>query len=206
VTHVYAFTENRRGLPAVEGLDGAPLEARTFGGIETIVSRRRRESTAETLQTDALAHGGVVEALVDLADAVLPVRFGERPRADDELEHAIRERADELRDALDRVRGCVEVGLRLAAPASTNGRRPTSGTDYIRELHATEAPAAALRAELRALARDARVTPTGAVYLVPRAELGRVREAVKRFVRAHPAHSVVCTGPWAPYSFGVEGT
>jgi hypothetical protein len=206
VIHVYAFTENRRALPTVEGLDGAPLEARTIGGIETVMSRRRRGTTTETLQVDALAHGGVVEALVDLADAVLPVRFGDAPQEEDELERAVRERAGELRRALDRVRGCVEVGLRLTTPASTNGRRAASGTEYIRKLQATDAFGAARRAELRTFARDARATPTGAAYLVPRAELGHVREAVERFVRAQPTYAVLCTGPWAPYSFAVEGS
>jgi hypothetical protein len=43
--------------------------------------------------------------------------------------------------------------------------------------------------------------PGDTAYLVERSEVGALRETVDRFAATHPDVSVVCTGPWAPYSF-----
>jgi hypothetical protein len=68
-----------------------------------------------------------------------------------------------------------------------------------------------LERQLRHFARDHVVTGElahGAVsesaYLVPRASVAAVRGLVDRFAAEHPEATVVCTGPWAPYSFAEE--
>ena len=46
-----------------------------------------------------------------------------------------------------------------------------------------------------------------AAYLVRSSRLRDLRAAVDMFADAHPELTVVCTGPWAPFSFtGGEGT
>jgi hypothetical protein len=42
-----------------------------------------------------------------------------------------------------------------------------------------------------------------AAYLVARADVAAFREAVARLEHA-PGVTVVCTGPWPPYSFATE--
>jgi len=43
----------------------------------------------------------------------LPLRFGARLAAPEDLEHTLREKRDEYLRLLDRVKGCVEIGLRI---------------------------------------------------------------------------------------------
>ena len=194
--HAYAFTAGLVSLPALDGLDGEPLEVRTIDGLEAVVSCRRAESSRRGLRAEALVHGTVVEALVDRAAAVLPVRFGETAPDDDSFARAVRARAEGLRRSLDRVRGCVEVGVRIA---SLEQPVALTGTDYLRARRA--ATGGELHDQLRLLARDSRSSAGGSAYLVPRESLPAVQERARRFALAHPELTVVCTGPWAPYNF-----
>jgi hypothetical protein len=38
-------------------------------------------------------------------------------------------------------------------------------------------------------------------YLVRRGDVGEFARTVDRYAAAHPELTVLCTGPWAPYSF-----
>ena len=197
--HLYAFATDLSGLPAVDGLDGEPLQVRAFDELAAVVSVRRRETTAACLREDAVVHGTVVESLVPLATAVLPVRFGEVSADDDELERAVRERCTDLRRSLARVRGCVEIGVRVAdVPAP----RAETGTDYLRSRQAGGGEQ--LHAELRPVARATRRRAGAAAYLVARPDVPEIERRVHAFTAAHPEVGVVCTGPWAPYSFATE--
>ena len=209
--HVYAFVDDLRRLPELDGVDGAPLERRQLDGFDAVLSRRSRLTTEASLRRDALAHGGVVEALVDLAACVLPVRFGEEPDDDRELARTVAERSSELRRSRDRVRGCVEVGLRVSGTES-RGRPVASGAAYMHALRSVELERrrtiGGLHAELSGLARETRVEPSiaagsgfAAAYLVERDELAAMRDRTAAFAAANPQLSVLATGPWAPYSF-----
>jgi hypothetical protein len=215
VIHVYAFADELRALPELHGVDGAPLERRQIVGFDAVVSRRTRTSDESSLRMDALAHGGVVEALVDLAAAVLPVRFGEGAGDDHALGRALAERSTELRRALDRVRGCVEVGLRIAGDDPARPRFAANGVAYMQALREAEEERrrtiGALHEGLALVARELRVdapVPAGlrfsAAYLVERGALAAVRDRTERFASRNPQLSVLCTGPWAPYSFVEE--
>lgn len=210
--HVYAFADELRALPELEGVDGAELERREIDGFEAVLSRRTRRTDDSSLQTDALAHGVVVEALVDLAAAVLPVRFGEGAADDSELAEAVGGHLPELRHALDRVRGCIEIGLRVSGGEPATAAPARDGAAYMRALRAAEEhrrrTIGALHDELAQVARETRIeapTPAGlrfaAAYLVERAVVPAPRERATRFAAANPQLSVLCTGPWAPYSF-----
>jgi hypothetical protein len=207
VIHLYAFARGLRALPVLPGVRGGRLSQRAFGYVTAVVGSVDRP--CETRE-DALRHGLVVEALVDCADAVLPVRLG--PPLDDEqaLEDTVRPRLPALADRLARVAGCVEIGVRMAcerdeAPPSGDG------AGYLRARLAAwtreNAAAAGLHRALEGRARDCVVT-SGALgarrdagYLVPRGEVDGFAAEVERYVAAHPELTVVCTGPWAPYSF-----
>ena len=181
--HLYAFV---RGLRQVQpGLDAWP-----FGSLGAVTGAE---------EADPLQHGLVVERLLDQADAVLPVRFGERFATEDDLAAAIAPRLEALERQLDHVAGCVEVGVRIiprreAAPAD-------DGVAYMRARLREQLSTDELHRALAAEARDSVQTNRDVGYLIARADIGAFSLAVERLLEAHPALDVLCTGPWAPYSF-----
>lgn len=187
--HVYGLVEELRELPPVPGVDGAPLERRRVEGLELVVSDG---ATTEVTQAAVLRHAEVVEGLMSRSEAVLPAQFGQPFGDDAELEAAIRPKARELERGLERVRGCVEFGLRVA------GQKPSaaSGTEYMRARLAQQ------RA-VEPLERLSRVVSANA-YLVPAEKVEQFQDAVGRLQAEHPELTIVCTGPWPPYSFGAE--
>jgi hypothetical protein len=54
---------------------------------------------------------------------------------------------------------------------------------------------------LAAQARDSVRSSRDAGYLVARADVPDFSRAVERLLESRPALDVLCTGPWAPYSF-----
>ena len=193
--HVYGVVDELRELPQLSGVGGAPLERRRVSGLELVVSDR---AVAEVTQDAVLDHAAVVEELMCRCGAVLPAQFGPPFGDEDDLTTAIRGRAEALARGLDRVRGCVEFGLRVAGPE----RAPAagSGAAYMRALLAQERAVAKVHEPLAALSR---ATTPGA-YLIPKENVAAFREAVERLAAEHPQLTIVCTGPWPPYSFGAE--
>jgi FAD/FMN-containing dehydrogenase len=189
VIHVYGIVDELQELPPVPGVDGAPLERRRVDGLELVVSD---SADTEVTQAAVLRHAEVVEGLMSRSRAVLPAQFG-RPFGDEaELEAAIRPKTQELERGLDRVRGCVEFGLRVA------GESPdaTSGTEYMRARLDQQRAVEPLEHVSRAVSANA--------YLVPADKIDEFQEAVRRLQAEHAELTIVCTGPWPPYSFGAE--
>jgi Gas vesicle synthesis protein GvpL/GvpF len=141
------------------------------------------------LTEDALwRHEELVEELMRERD-LLPVRYGTRLADEDEALRAVAERAQELRAALERVRGAVELSLRVRSA------RPGADPEP-------------LRAPLRALAREeCERRPDGegellrCAYLVDRERIDEFSATVGRLQQAHPELALLLTGPWPPYSF-----
>ena len=193
--HVYGVVEELQELPPVAGVDGAPLERRRVDDLELVVSDG--EGAAVTQQA-VLRHAEVVEGLMSRSAAVLPAQFGRPFDDEEELAAAIRTKARELERGLERVRGCVEFGLRVAAPGDPPAAR--SGTEYMRTRLLQEQALAGLHEPLSRLSRAAR---RGA-YLVSTENVEAFKEAVRRVQGENPELTIVCTGPWPPYSFGAE--
>ena len=196
--HVYAFTPAGVRVEGIEGDGGVPVDVCTVDDVAAIVSAAQGNGSEAT--TDALlAHGHVVEALRDRSDAVLPVRFGERITRE-ELRRAIAEQLPAWRTRLQHVRGCVEFGVRMLPPPVLVVA--TTGTDYMRLRQAAFEQTDALLSELSRRARASVVARDhAAAYLVPVEERPAFERAVADFTAAHPDLTVVCTSPWAPYSF-----
>jgi GTP cyclohydrolase II len=184
VIHLYAFV---RGLSRVE----AGLELRPYGSFAVVTGQD---------EADPLRHGLVVERLLDEAEAVLPVRFGERFETEDELAAAIVPRVEALERQLDHVAGCVEVGVRIV-PRSEEPADGDDGAAYMRARLREQLAADEVHRALAEKARDSVLTNRDAGYLVARADVGAFSAAVEHLLQAHPALDVLCTGPWAPYSF-----
>ena len=211
--HVYGVVDELEALPPLPGIEDAPLERRRIGELELVVSVARTPASAEVSREAVLRHAEVVEELASRSRAVLPAQFGRSFADDEELASAVRTQADELARGLSRVRGCVEFGLRAFRSEEVAGgaEDATSGAEYMRTRLAQVRRQDRLVAELHEpLARLARATvltrgPASgeikAAYLVPEDDVSAFREAVARLETNSPELTVVCTGPWPPYSF-----
>jgi hypothetical protein len=211
VIHVYGVVEGLAELPAVAGLEEAPLERRRVDGLELVLSRSQTPPSAEISRDSVLRHAEVVEELMTCSAAVLPAQLGGAFRDEDELMAAVRAQAPQLERGLERVRGCVEFGLR-AIPSERGGVLDApSGTDYMRarleEVRRGDRLVAQLHEPLALLAREVTLRQHGselsAAYLVARQDAAAFQRAVARLERS-PEATVVCTGPWPPYSFAAE--
>lgn len=210
--YVYAITDPLDLRESPSGIEDAPLELAQRGGLAGVFSVHDRlevKSDPELLW----AHERVVDHLMELG-GVLPLRFGTVLRDAGELEAVLGEEGPRYRLLLSRVRGCVELAVRVGmAPAQ--GQAGSGGADYMRERLAArrreEDAAGRVLAPLRQLARATAPRPpqaaaamVGESYLVPRGAMEPFAAEVKALQERNPTLAISCTGPWGPYSF-VDG-
>jgi gas vesicle protein GvpL/GvpF len=211
VIHVYGVVDGLAELPSVTGLEEAPLERRRVDGLELVLSRSQTPPAAEISRDSVLRHAEVVEELMSRSAAVLPAQLGRAFRDEDELTAAVREQAPQLERGLERVRGCVEFGLRAIPPETESEVKAASGTGYMRarleEVQRGDRLVERLHEPLARLARGVTLRQHGgelrAAYLVAREDVVAFQHAIARVERS-PEVTVVCTGPWPPYSFAAE--
>jgi hypothetical protein len=139
--------------------------------------------------------------------AILPVQLGRAFRDEAHLASAIEEQAGQLERSLEQVRGCVEFGLRMTTePAEPP--EADSGAGYMRaRLEQVRLQDDLVERLHEPLARLARATTlqrhaggVTAAYLVARDDVAAF-EAAAAMLERSPDATVVCTGPWPPYSF-----
>lgn len=205
--HVYGVVDGLEGLPEVAGIDEAPLERRRVAGLELVLSNGATPPSGEVSREAVLRHAQVVEALMGRSAAILPAQLGHAFRDEDQLATAIEEQADQLEHGLERVRGCVEFGLRATTrpanvPEADTGARYMHARleqvrlqdDLVDRLHEPLAQLA------RATTLQRRTGGVTAAYLVSRDDAVAFEATAARLERT-PGVTVVCTGPWPPYSF-----
>jgi Gas vesicle synthesis protein GvpL/GvpF len=222
VLYLYAITQSPDS-PDGTGLRGAPLRAIGENGVFAVASEH--EDLEIEAGADLWAHEEVVERLMDRA-TVLPVRLGTLLADESEVREALRRRHRELAEGLERVRGAVELGVRAllddgderepaaAAAPSHRGRADAAGpgTAYLLARLAShrriDEAAERIHRPLASLARastrrrDARRAGLLNVsYLVDGARVEPFRARVEQLAEEMPDASIVCTGPWPPYSF-----
>lgn len=171
------------------------------------------------------AHDSVVRTALRSATP-LPVRFGTVYASEAALRASLRERESELRAALEKVNGRVEMGLRVEwkasepAPSSTGAEGPVaSGRGYLERRRAEIEVQAALLERASAVldAVEARVASEGipavrtvlpapgvaglVAHLVHRHGVGEYRRRVEEVQAELTDVRLRVTGPWAPYSF-----
>lgn len=207
---VYGIVAAGEVDPWGRGLGNQPMRGVTEGPLEAIVSdhaNRPPESTAAALR----AYESAVRRLMDRG-AILPAQFGSVVADADAVKAFLRGRRDDLLARLERVRGAVEIGLRVNwRGGAVLARRPPADGSYVRrrlELRQSARRVAQELDPLTTLARSSRRTlaprpdlPVLDAYLVDR---GRVREFVTMVEQLdHRLEDVEleCTGPWPPYSF-----
>jgi hypothetical protein len=213
--YVFALVDGTPSGGKGKGLSG-PLGLRKIPGGFAVVERRADVPPAEF--GSLKRHHDVVAELASRVDAILPVRFGTLLDAD-AIEEALDERAEEIADAFDVVRGRVQFTWRRGRPTpdarrpKSDARRPTSGTDYLRRAAkgAKPAPPAAwraLRVKLAPLVAAERYQPAGPAlpetlyHLVARDKSARYATIGAGLRHAKPTLSL--TGPWPPFAFAPE--
>ena len=208
--YLYAITEHPASLPQVPGIGDTALAAQRVETIDAVTGEL--DGQVESSEATILAHARVVEGLAALNAAVLPARFGRGYPDPPALERAIGERKDALLEGLERVSGCLELGLRVLAEPATHRAADGGGREYMLrrlderrraerladELHLPLASLA--KAETRSVAATPQLVLT-ASYLVDRGAVDDFRSAVDELGKSHPDLTLACTGPWPPYSF-----
>lgn len=136
--------------------------------------------------------------------AVLPIRFGEKVRDEEELCKLLKPRGPALAEALERVRGCDQMTLRaFGDPAPPPELQGGPGTRYLEaRRRAYSLPEIEpLLERLRPLVRAERIERKeqgkllGTVYHLVR------REDVPAYREAAQGQGVAVSGPFPPYAF-----
>jgi hypothetical protein len=196
--------------PLGAGLASEPLITLECGGLTVVAGEvaARPEVAPETLR----AHDDVLNRLMRLTDAVLPLRFGQTVAGASELDELARPLTRVWREALARVAGCAQMTVRIfgvsaAPPDPVSGQG--EGTRYL-EARARAAQLPELEPLRRVVAayvrgehvQRGRAELLGSLYhLVERGEVEAYRAAL---AAASLPWRFTVTGPWAPYAFAAE--
>jgi Gas vesicle synthesis protein GvpL/GvpF len=177
-----------------------PLEAVRSDGLAVLYApAETREVTAETLWH----HEQVVEGLM-AGREILPIRYGTLVPDPSAAAVAVATRRDELAASLERVRGAVELAVRVEI-SEPEAESTESGRDYMTAKVGRLAKADLVHERLSPVAREHVIRPgpelLRAAYLVDRAEVEHFVSVVRRLQESHPELDLLCTGPWPPYSF-----
>jgi len=216
VLYLYAITDSPEP-PERGGLRAARLRAIDEGGLVAIVSEHA-DLRLEATEDDLWTHEEVVEELMNRA-AVLPMRLASTLPDEEAVRATLRERRHEFEAALEHVRGAVELGVRAVidiepsdrpVAGTTSGGGP--GTAYMlsrleRQRRGADA-AARIHEPLAELARrsthrlGSQPQPLlNASYLVDRDRLEAFKARAEQVSDEVTEATIVCTGPWPPYSF-----
>lgn len=222
---VYAIVGSA-GLPhAPEG--ASRLRAVTVGRLAAIVDRRR--SAPAPTPRNVRQYHRTVAAIADTVPAILPARFGTLV-AEEELSFILRTRAVSLRAALKRLRGQVQMTIRIVnrrgeTDAAMNvvlphDRSPSAetrraargegpGAQYLRSRVAREDPEtrrllAPLRHAVRRWVHQEEVTLRAGITSVYHLVSRRSAAAYARSLQAAARRAgvdLVLSGPFPPYAF-----
>lgn len=212
--HLYAVIAEEPASPSSPsspgtGIAGEPLRLIPCG--ELLIVAGEMELAPRISAGTLAAQDAVVRRLADQVEALLPIRFGEKARDEDELRGLLQPRVRHLAEALERVRGCRQMTLRVFGepePAEEPEPAGPPGTRYLeakrREIERARSlpEIAPLLERLRPLVRSERIerreqgTLLGTVYhLVRREDVPAYKDVLKGEDR------LAVSGPWPPYAF-----
>jgi hypothetical protein len=221
-------------VPADARLNG--VEVVSAHGLSAIVGRvdlaefgeeplRRNLENRAWLEQAVASHDDVLSGVVGTA-ALVPFRFGAVFLDEAGVREMLREREVELRGALDRLRGHVELGVKVFLVDAAGGEetKPATGRDYLLQKQRARDAAStvqreaveqvrALHEHLISLADGAHANPPQPPELSGRSEpmllnaayLVRSEEQPE-FIAAADDHGggrleILVTGPWPAYNF-----
>lgn len=228
--YVYAIVDRTdAALPEERGIGGYPVGALSYRDIAAVVSPIDEGRAPAASRAAVRHHERIVEALM-VGSTVLPVRFGTHVIDEVTARDLLAARYSAFVETLRRVRGRVELGLRVLWPGDAGRDTPrgdravgsdplSSGTRYLQARLEEEQRARAVRIRGEALAqgihrplaaiafdsaRETLPTPRTlltAAYLVDRGRTERVRQEVAALARDFASLRFLLTGPWPPYHF-----
>jgi hypothetical protein len=223
--YLYAVLGAAPARPLGIGLRDEPLHLVPCEGVVAVAGD---VDGAPALTPDTLrGHDAVVRRLAEIADAILPARFGAVAADAHDLCGRLTGAGGALRDALARVAGREQMILRIyraspaRPPAASQGELPSPaegpGARYLAERARAQRTAAAadelapIRPVLDRFVTAERVerhqTPplVASVYhLLARGSAPAYAAAVERAARDLPELRITVSGPWAPYAFAPE--
>jgi len=223
ILYIYAiaFADIEPAGPLGTGIGDEPLLMVSAGGLVAVAGSLPAHPSADT--ETLKRQDAVVRRLAGLFPALLPVRFGESAPDVATLISRIAPRESELTAALNLVRGCVQMTLRVFGepdPAPEPGPAISGGPGarYLetrrREQEALRSlpEIGALSTALRPLLRAERIERHGdgpllgtAYHLVPREGTAAYLAAVEEARGRIGGRRIAATGPWPPYAFAPEG-
>jgi hypothetical protein len=175
------------------------------GEVSAVVGEDEAVVTPEALA----AHDAVVRRLADRFEALLPVRFGERVKDEAGLAKLLTPRASRFAEALERVRGCAQMTLRVFGDPEPI-EEPDQGGPGTRYLEARRRAQSLPEIEplldaLRPLLKDERTVRHDqgsyfgtAYHLVRREDIPAYLSTVES---VETGRRITVSGPWAPYAF-----
>ncbi|RPH54885.1 hypothetical protein EHM82_06215 [bacterium] len=217
--YLYALLDETPAAPLGEGLAGEPLRLLRHGGLLAAVGDRPSPPAPGVHAFSG--HDAVVRRLAGMVSAVLPARFGELFPNEEALADKLTPRAGELAKALNLVRGCVQMTLRVfGEPAPPAASRPEPGMPqgpgarYLAQRQHEDRQARSLpeieplRELLQPLVRAERTQRHSAAPLLGTAYHLVLRDRTADYLAALeagrsrlPDHRVQASGPWPPYAF-----
>jgi hypothetical protein len=237
--YVYGVVPADARLDALTDADGVAstrVQLVTEGALAAIVCRvgldefgegplRRNLEDRAWLEQTASAHDRVLSGAVGVTPLV-PIRFGTVFHDEAGVREMLLDRGGEFRDALERLRGHVELGIKvfLVDAARDEEAKPATGRDYLLQKQRARDAASTVQAEaleqvralhehLASLADGAHANPPQPPELSGRREPMLLNAAYlvrsdeqPEFIAAADDHGdgrleVVVTGPWPAYNF-----
>lgn len=215
--HLYGIVELELACAGV-GVDGKPLLRVECGDVAAVASEHAPSFDTTPAEERLWEHEDVLEALLEKGP-ILPVRFGVHFADREALRAEVQPRSAELAVALARVRGRVELSVRLLTAedeqrlsADAVDANAGPGTRYLhgrlerRRDASRKLEAVRTRLAPRAVAERSHLLPragtlASAAFLVDHAAVDRFRQEAHDLERELEDVVLVCTGPWPPYNF-----
>ena len=221
--YVYALIDpSHAAKPEMRGLHDRPVQMLRSEGIAAMYTET--DAPIAATPENLWRHEQVVESFMpEPSIAILPARFGTTFNSHNDAVDVLSRHRDVLAPALEEVRGCVEIGLRITAREPSLAAPPqliaASGREYmlarLADEHARRSCkeraaqlAAKVNSQLAPLARRHHLHENPAppmlmngAYLVARDRTSHFTSHVNQFAAAHSDVNMLCTGPWPPYHF-----
>jgi hypothetical protein len=194
VIYLYALAEAETTTPPGPGIDGGPVRKIVEGRLAAFFTPDPPRGI-EPGERALLEHEETVAALMDRG-AVLPMHFGTTLAGEEALRHLLVARGEELSHSLELMRGRVEMGVRAIVAARSPGRR--AATRVADQMDPTFRELAVAHERAVLAANGVLFT---AAYLVDRDHVEEFRRRADLLDHKRPNVTLVCSGPWPPYSF-----
>lgn len=228
--YVYGIVDRTAvALPIDRGAGGRPIVALPYRDIAAVTCSIEAGRAPSASPAAVRHHEEIVEALM-VGSTVLPVRFGTVVPDEVRVSELLATSYPAFVEMLRRVRGRVELGLRVmwtrdsagsarAVDGEAGSLLASSGTAYVLARVEEEREACAARSEAEDSAREIHrplaaiacestweTLPTprtllAAAYLVDRGQIERMRREVGAVARSFTSLRFLLTGPWPPYNF-----